>query len=481
MIRFRSRLRKSATVDHNAMPNDMIRCRNTPGLIQWLAVLALICICGGCATLPKVSKVIEQTPEKETLQIASAKRLLSPQQSEAIMRRLKAEAGPTDVLKRQIDVLESVGEATLKSGNKVTLLIDGPTTYAAMFKAIQEAKDHIDLETFIFADDDEGKRLADLLLQKQASGVQVSIIYDSVGSLHTPTAFFDRMRSGGIHVVEFNPINILRVSKLTHRDHRKVLIVDGQLVITGGVNISGVYVSSLSGENENTIPWRDTDIQIEGPAVTDYQALFLETWSEQKGPEIPNINYFPQIRSQGKDLVLVIANSPGKENRLTFISYVSAIIFADNAVHLTNAYFVPDEQTITALTDAAKRGVDVKIILPKISDSSLALYAGHYYYSDLLKAGVKLYERRNAMLHAKTGVIDGVWSTVGSSNMDFWSFLQNDEINSVILSSEFAAKMERMFDGDIGKSDQVKLEEWKGRPLYPRIREFLAHLFKHWL
>src|ERR1700690_618025 len=187
--------------------------------IIWLVSL---CICGGCATLPKVSAIIEETPQNETLQIASAKRLLSPEQSQTIIRRLNEEAGPTDVLKRQIDVLESASGTTLKSGNKVTLLIDGPSTYAAMFQAIADARDHVNLETFIFADDEEGRRLSDLLLQKKASGVQVNIIYDSIGSLHTPAAFFERLRKGGIRVVEFNPISLMKVQKLTRRDHRKM-------------------------------------------------------------------------------------------------------------------------------------------------------------------------------------------------------------------------------------------------------------------
>ena len=458
---------------------DSCRKKNRLPLgIIWLVSLS---ICSGCATLPKVAKIIEETPQKETLQIASAKRLLSPEQSQAIMQRLKEEAGPTDVLKRQVDVLESASGTTLKSGNKVTLLIDGPSTYAAMFKAIADARNHINLETFIFADDEEGRRLSDLLLQKQDAGVQVNIIYDSIGSLHTPGAFFERLRKGGIRVVEFNPISLMKVQKLTRRDHRKILIVDGKVAITGGVNISGVYVSGLSGEGKSSIPWRDTDIQIEGPAVADYQTLFLETWKEQMGPEPPVADYLPQLKNLGKDLVLLIANSPGKQNRQTFIAYVSAMIFADRSIHLTNAYFVPDTQTIDALRDAAKRGVDVKIILPKVTDSELALYAGHYYYADLLEAGVSIFERRDAVLHAKTGVIDGVWSTVGSSNMDFWSFLVNDEVNAVILSNEFAVKMEQMFDKDIDKSDQVKLNEWNQRPLYPRIRELISHLLQHWL
>jgi cardiolipin synthase len=157
--------------------------------------------------------------------------------------------------------------------------------------------------------------------------------------------------------------------------------------------------------------------------------------------------------------------------------YVAAITFAENSLHMTNAYFAPDPQIIKALIDAAKRGVDVKIILPGTTDRSLALYAGQYYYSDLLKSGVKLYKRRNVLLHAKTLVIDGVWSTVGSTNMEWWSFSTNDEVNAVILSPEFATEMETMFAEDLAESDEIRWEEWKKRPLLVKVREWFSHLF----
>ncbi len=273
----------------------------------------------------------------------------------------------------------------------------------------------------------------------------------------------------------------------THRDHRKILIVDGKVAITGGVNISGVYSSRLSGreekeeKKEKKIPWRDTDVRIEGPVVAELQKLFLDTWQREKGPHLAEKNFFPQLKEMGSDLVQVVGNTPGSENRITFIMYVSAITFSENSAHLTSSYFVPDNQTVKALTDAAQRGVDVKMILPKETDSWMALYAGRYYYSNLLKAGVKIYQRRNAMLHAKTAIIDGVWATVGSTNMDFWSFLREDEVNAIILSRDFSAAMEKMFVRDLEESDQVKLEEWRERPLFPRIREWLAHLLSRWL
>jgi cardiolipin synthase len=453
----------------------------------FLAV-CILSLSGGCGTLPNVSEMIDEAPTaQEPRQIVSAKRLLSPEKSRAIMERLKRSIDPTDILERHTAVVESVTESPLTKGNKVTLLVDGPATYAAMFKAMQDARDHINLETFIIEDDEVGRRFTDLLLQKQAEGIQVNLIYDSVGSFSTPAPFFQRLRDGGIQVVEFNPINPLKAHGkwlLAYPDHRKILIIDGKVAITGGINISSVYSSRLSGRREvegAPLPWRDTDVQIEGPAVAEFQKLFLETWQKQKGAELPERNYFPDLKGEGNALVRVVGSTPGQDNRITFIVYVSAITFAEHSVHLTNAYFIPDEQILRAFTDASRRGVDVKIILPATSDSSLALHAMRYNYSELLNSGVKLYERRNTLLHAKTAVIDGVWSTVGSTNMDFWSLLSDDEVNAVILSHEFAIEMEKMFARDLAESDQIQWEEWKKRPLFQRIREWFAHLFAHWL
>lgn len=229
------------------------------------------------------------------------------------------------------------------------------------------------------------------------------------------------------------------------------------------------------------MPWRDTDVQIEGPAVAEFQKLFFDTWQKQKGPELSGRNYFPDLKEAGNVLVRAIGSTPGRDNRITFIAYAAAVTFAEHSIHMTNAYFIPDDQILDALTDAARRGVDVKIILPSITDSSLALSAQRYNYAELLKAGVKLYERRSVLLHAKTAVIDDVWSTVGSTNMDFWSLSSDYEANAIILSREFAGEMEKVFARDLAESEQIQWEEWKMRPLYPRVSEWFAHLFAHWL
>ncbi len=442
----------------------------------------------GCATLPNVSEIIDDTPSaQQPRPIVSSRGELSIPKSKAVMEKLKRSVDPTNILERHTTVVESVTDSPLTKGNRVTLLTDGQATYAAMFKIIQSAKDHINLESYIIEDDETGRKFAELLLKKQSEGVQIHIMYDSMGSMNTPASFFQRLTASGMQIVEFNPLNPLKSSEkwgLTHRDHRKILIVDGKIAIIGGINISEVYSSSPLRRNQGdkkSIHWRDTDIQVEGPAVAEFQRLFLDTWQQQKGPKLSERNYFPVIKESGKSLVRVIGSTPGESNRIPFIVYVSAIVYAEHSIHLTNSYFIPDDQIVKALSDAAKRGVDVKIILPGITDSRLALHAQRHYYSGLLKSGVKLYEHSTALLHAKTAVIDNVWSTVGSTNMDFLSLLSNDEVNAVILSREFAVEMENMFIRDLAGSKQILPDEWENRPLLPRVKEWFVNLFVRWL
>jgi cardiolipin synthase A/B len=308
-----------------------------------------------------------------------------------------------------------------------------------------------------------------------------------VGSSNTSPDFFKRLQDGGIQTLEFNPMNPFAMERerlFLHRDHRKILIVDGKIAFTGGVNISGVYSKTLSGghgDQNEPESWRDTHVRIEGPAVAEVQKLFLDTWAREKGPELSERQYFPALEKKGNDLVQVIGSTPGQPNRITYMMYLSAITFSEKYVHLTNPYFVPDRETVKALIDAVKRGVDVKLILPGSSDEGLVFYAGRSYYSHLLRSGVRLYERGGTMLHAKTAVIDGVWSTVGSTNLDLWSFLRNDEVNAVFLSSEVAAGMETMFENDLSDSKELQLEQWENRSLANRLKEWVTRLIAHWL
>ena len=361
-----------------------------------------------------------------------------------------------------------------------------------MLKAIAAATDNINVETYIIEDDEIGKRFSDALIDRQKQGVAVALIYDSVGSLQTPKAFFQRLKDGGIKVLEFNPVNPLEAKKgweMNQRDHRKLLIVDGQSAFLGGVNISSVYSSGSSAKRLNAskdkdmdkTPWRDTHLLVEGPVVAEFQKLFMETWNKQKGEALPDRKYFPPQMQKGREVVRAIGSSSDDGGGQMYNTLVSAIGSAETSVYLTIAYFAPDEQIMNALTDAVARGVDVRIILPGKTDSSLIFYAGRSYYSELLESGVKIYERGEALLHAKTALIDGVWSTVGSTNLDWRGFLHNDEINAIVLSPEFGGQMNAMFEKDLAKSSQITLESWRNRSLIMRVKEQSARIWVYWL
>lgn len=456
-----------------------------------VAVLCLLAA-DGCATLPDTDALIERH-RGQAARFENARGPLTSQKSAVILAELKSRSGDIDILEKQIALEQAIVGSPLILGNKVILLQDGEATYSAMFAAIRTARNHINLETYIIEDDIIGQQFADLLLEMQGRGVQVNLIYDSFGAFNTPKVFFERLSAGGIEVLEFNPLNPLAAKKewlINNRDHRKLLVVDGRIAFIGGINISSVYSSGSGlGRNrkaavqvaENTVAWRDTHLQIEGPVVAELQKLFIETWVKQQGRTLAAKAYFPVLKVQGKDLVRAIGSTPDDPYSLIYLTLISAIGNAEKQVSLTNAYFVPDPQLLKSLIDAAGRGVDVKLILPSHSDSDVVFHAGRSHYSALLKAGVRIYERRGALLHAKTAFIDGVWSCVGSTNLDWRSFLDNDEINAVILGRDFAEKMQAMFATDLEASEAIDPKIWEQRSPLLRIKEWGASLLQRWL
>ena len=446
----------------------------------------------GCSSLPTVRP--DMTPVDRTgvkFQAANG-RILSPERSRSLVAAL-ATGDQADSLARHLALEQAVSDTPLTVGNRVQLLQDGPSTYAAMFRAIAAARDHINMETYILEEDEVGERFAAALIKKQAEGVQVNLIHDSVGTLGTSKAFFKRLSDAGVQVLEFNPVNPLAARAgwdVNQRDHRKLLVVDGNLAVMGGINISGVYSSSGSGRlgsgppsggGKNALPWRDTDLLIEGPVVGTFQRLFIDTWESQKGPPLAPRNYFPTLEPVGKEVVRAIGSKPDDPSSPIYVTLISAFNSADTEILLTNAYFVPDPQLIESLVRAVARGVDVQVIVPSVTDSALVFHAGRAHYEPLLRAGVKLYERRGALLHAKTAMVDGVWSTVGSTNLDWRSFLHNQELTAVILGPEFGAKMRVAFERDRAESDLITLEAWQKRPVTTRAKEFLARLWEYWL
>ncbi len=450
------------------------------------AVLSLVFALGlaGCATLPDADALIARH-STQAAGFENARGPVSVKQSAAIQAELKRKSGDIDILDKQLALEQAISDSPLTLGNRVTLLQDGVSTYAAMFAAIAQAKDHINLESYIIEDGAIGDEFAAALLAAQARNVQVNLIYDSVGSFNTPKTFFDRLTQAGVAVLEFNPLNPLQAKGawlINNRDHRKLLIVDGRSVILGGINISNVYSSGSvirrPGKADTTsLAWRDTDLQIDGPVVAEFQKMFMETWHKQHGPALADKAYFPTLTRQGQDIVRAIASTPDDPYSQIYLTLISAIGNAEKHVHLTNAYFVPDPQLLSALNDAAARGVEVKLILPSHADSELVFHAGRAHYAGLLQGGVQIFERQGELLHSKTAVVDGVWSTVGSTNLDWRSFLDNDEVNAVVLGREFAAQMQAMFQKDLAASIRITPEDWAKRSFVLKLKESLATLW----
>ncbi|HEY9065213.1 MAG TPA: phospholipase D-like domain-containing protein [Burkholderiaceae bacterium] len=463
-------------------------------------VAAAALLLSGCAS-PAAGPPPAEAPR---VQLAGASAPLSERRSAAIVDSLKDESRkPTNIFDRHLAVEQAATGTPLIAGNKVRLLQDGEATYAAMLQAIASARDHINMESYIFKDDEVGKRFAAALIAKQHEGVQVNLIHDSIGAIGTTAGFFDSLRGHGIRVLEFNPINPLAAKTAwnpNQRDHRKLLVVDGRRAFLGGINVTSIYSGgsreraepARSGQElpqapqgdppkDETLPWRDTDLLIEGPVVAEFQRMFLDTWQRQHGEPLPARQYFPPLQRAGDEVMRAIGSSPDAPYSPIYATLLSAIDSAETDILLTNAYFAPDPQFLGALQRAAARGVVVKLLLPSRTDSWLVLQAGRSYYNELLEAGVRIYERRDALLHSKTAVIDGVWSSVGSANLDWRSFVHNQEVNAVVLGADFARQMHAAFDRDLAASREITLAEWRRRPLNRRLAEMFARLWSYWL
>ena len=464
--------------------------------MRWLAMrhvvritLAFILLLPyACSTLPTLVPDLSHRTGA-SLKMTGAYGPLSAARSKTIIEGIKKQGGDTSLLDVHMAIEQAIVGTPLSVGNKVELLQDGPRTYQAMIAAINSARDHINMETYILDDDEVGRRFAEALIAKQQQGVQVNLIRDSVGTLNTPTAFFKHLSDAGINVLEFNPINPLSGTKgfsVNQRDHRKLLVIDGRIAFLGGINISSVYSGGSFAlrsrvRPSGALPWRDTDLQLEGPVVGELQKMFIATWENQHGVQLAARDYFPPAKPAGSEVVRAIGSSPDEPYSLIYATLISALRNAQTEVLIANAYFVPDPQLITALKEAVARGVDVRLVLPGSTDSWLVFHAGRAHYTELLKAGVRIYQRREALLHVKVAVIDGVWSTVGSTNLDWRSFLHNQEVNAVVLGSGFGDKLRVAFMADLAKSDEITLDKWQQRPFSVKAKETFGRLWEYWL
>ncbi len=375
----------------------------------------------------------------------------------------------------------------MRRGNRVTLLRDGAQAFPAMLEAIAQAQRLILIEFYIWRADETGWRFAEALIERRRAGVEVRAIYDALGCMDVEPLLFEKLRENGIAVVEYRPLGPWRPRwGWLRRDHRKILAVDNRIGFCGGINLANDYASAEDGGGG----WRDTAVRVEGPVVRDLSRLFLNTWEresktlETRAAELrqppPPVD-LPRSPEVGREFVQVVSNAELLDRYFFKRSYVYAINRARKTIAIENPYFLPDGAIRRALIRAAKRGVHVRIIVPREGDVRVVAWATRYLFGGLLKHGIRIFEWRGAMIHAKTACIDGVWSTVGSYNIDHKSLRHNLEVNVNVLSRELGSAMDLAFAADAEQSDEVTLATVRSRGLWDRVRSWLLYQFRYFM
>jgi cardiolipin synthase len=367
-----------------------------------------------------------------------------------------------------------VGPGILVS-NRVSALINGDRIFPAMLEAVRNARKSIDLETYIYWSGDIGREFADALAERARAGVKVHVLIDWVGSRKINSRDLQTMRDAGVEVERYNPLVWFNLARLNHRDHRKLLIVDGKTGFIGGAGLADLW----EGDADAPGHWRDTQFRLEGPAVGQMQAAFMDNWMKTTGRVLDDEDYFPGLQPAGDDLAQVFFSSPRDGTESVRLMYLLAVAAAKKSIRLSASYFVPGALTTEELVDASKRGVNVEIIVPGArTDVPVARYASRSKWGPLLKAGIKIYEYAPTMYHCKVMIVDDVWVTVGSANFDNRSFKLNDEANLNVYSAEFAAAQARIFDEDKQNAKLISYKEWKGRGLCTKLLEKILSPFR---
>ncbi len=367
-----------------------------------------------------------------------------------------------------------LGPALLE-GNRIEVLRNGDEIFPSMLAAIRAARSTITFETFIYWSGAIGEEFADALSERARAGVRVHVLLDWVGAGKIDDAVLEEMEGAGVEVEKYRPLRWYNLARMNHRTHRKLLVVDGLVAFTGGVGIADMW----EGHAQDPEHWRDTHFRLEGPAVAQMQAAFLDNWLEVRSEVLHGDVYFPPLESAGDSYAQVFKSSFGEGTESTRLMYLLSIASAEKSILLSNAYFVPDSTAIEAFVAAKKRGVRVEIIVPgEHIDAQVVRSASRGLWGELLEAGVEIYEYEPTMFHVKVLVVDGLWTSVGSTNFDNRSFSMNDEANLNVLDAEFAAEQERIFEDDKRNARRVTLEAWRDRPRSEKLREWAAGLLR---
>lgn len=365
----------------------------------------------------------------------------------------------------------------LTTNNSAKLLINGEEKFPEVLKELRNAKHHIHVEYYIYEDDEIGRAIEKILIEKAKSGVEVCFIYDDFGSSSIRKTLAKRLRENGVKAFPFYKIKLVKLAnRLNYRNHRKIIVIDGRISFVGGINISDKYSNANKG---NKLFWRDTHLKIEGDATAILQHIFIGDWNYCSNEKLTiNENYFPKsdLISEKRKNIQIVSSGPDSDRPSIYYAIIKAIQSAKKEIFLTSPYFIPGETIIDALKMSALSGVDVRLLVPGISDSFMVNAAAKSYYTELLKAGVKIYLYQKGFVHAKTLVADQCLAIVGTANLDYRSFDLNFEVNAVVYDVEIAKELAFNFEKDVKDSEQIDINSWLNRPKHIQLIEKIVRL-----
>jgi cardiolipin synthase A/B len=379
--------------------------------------------------------------------------------------------------------IEAHTDAPIVAGNRIEVLLNGDETFPTMLRDIRAAKSTITFAQYLYEGGSIARDIAQAFAERCRAGVKVNVLLDDYGAGSAPADIIDIMKQGGCEVEYFRRVDAAgivfpwKLLRYDYRSHRRVLVIDGKIGFTGGYGISDAW----TGDGRTPDHWRDTNVRIEGPVVIFLQAAFAESWLEATGIAIGGENYFPRLNPVGNITGQIVKSSPTGGSFQNYMLFLLSINSAKKSILITNPYFMPDDVMTEALVKAAGRGVSVEILLPGEIDSQITYTVSRSHYGPLLLGGVHIYEYKASLLHAKTIVVDAVWSTIGSTNFDNRSFALNQEINLTIYNREVAQRLERIFADDLKYSEPISYEQWQSRSLFERVMEIFAFPIKEQL
>lgn len=375
---------------------------------------------------------------------------------------------------RLLQMSQRLARTPFSMATRTRVLTNGEETFSTLLKELKKARHHIHMEYYIYRADEIGREIQKTLIERAKAGVEVRFMYDAVGSLGLPKSFINELRAAGVKVGVYGEVRFLALSsRVNYRNHRKIVVIDGNTGFIGGLNVGDEYLS----RNKTYGFWRDTHILVKGEAVRSMQVIFLQDWQYVTGEKIMDLEYLsPQLEQGCSGAVQVIASGPDNEDKVLKSVFFAMITTAKKSIWLATPYFIPDDDILTALRVAALSGIDVRILFPAKPDKRLPFLASHSYFPALLEAGVKIYEYEKGFLHSKLLIADGEVATVGTANMDMRSFHLNFEVNLLLVQTDSVRKVVRDFERDLLSTKRIVLTEFMKKKVVLRFMESAARL-----